>query len=129
MCKVSVIVPVYNVEPYLEECLRSLLGQTLTDIEIICVNDGSTDNSGKILEKYRQNDDRIIIAWQKNSGLSAARNRGLDIAKGKYIYFCDSDDYLQTNALEYSYKLAEERGLEVLRFGTCEFYHDKKKAR
>lgn len=82
MIKVSIIVPVYNVEKYLEKCLDSLINQTLKDIEIICVNDGSTDTSQKILEKYSKKDNRITIINQDNAGSSVARNSGIDIAKG-----------------------------------------------
>lgn len=100
MPKVSVIIPVYNVEKYLEQCLDSVINQTLKDIEIICVNDGSTDNSKNILEKYAQKDSRIKILTQENKGQGAARNRGIKEATGKYLYFVDSDDWLVNNALE-----------------------------
>ena len=82
MIKVSIIIPVYNVEQYLEECLNSLISQTLKDIEIICVNDGSTDSSGKILEDFAKKDSRIKIINQKNSGVAIARNSGIDAANG-----------------------------------------------
>ena len=87
MPKISVIIPVYNVEKYLGECLDSVLRQTLKDIEIICVDDGSTDDSPKILSEYAAKDSRIRIITQPNGGLSAARNAGMDAATGKYIYF------------------------------------------
>ena len=96
----SVIIPVYNVEPYLEQCLDSVINQTYKNLEIICINDGSTDNSLKILEKYQKKDNRIKLINQKNKGLSEARNAGLDVAKGEYIAFVDSDDYLELNAYE-----------------------------
>ena len=86
MCKVTIVVPLYNVEKYLAECLDSLIHQTLREIEIICVNDGSTDNSPNILEDYRKKDDRIKIINQKNRGLSVARNVGCDNGKGDYVY-------------------------------------------
>ena len=89
---VSVIIPVYNVEPYLRECLESVIHQTLREIEIICVNDGSTDNSLRVLEEYQGRDDRISVISQDNQGLSAARNCGMRYAGGEYIYFLDSDD-------------------------------------
>ena len=82
---VSVLIPVYNVEKYLSRCLESILKQTLTQIEIICVNDGSTDGSLEILEKYQKEDSRIIIINKENGGLPSARNAGLDRAKGKYV--------------------------------------------
>ena len=89
MVKVSVIVPVYNVEKYLEECLESIIDQSLRDIEIVCVNDGSTDGSLSILEEYAKLDDRIKIISQENQGLAAARNTGLDNISGDYVYFID----------------------------------------
>lgn len=92
---ISIIVPVYNVSKYLEKCLTSLINQKYQQIEIILVNDGSTDNSLEICEKYKSQDSRIILVNQKNKGLSAARNRGLDIAKGQYIGFVDSDDWIE----------------------------------
>ena len=91
---ISVIVPVYNVENYLGKCLDSLINQTYKDIEIICINDGSTDNSLNILREYEQMDSRIIIIDQKNGGLSNARNIGLKEAAGEYIMFVDSDDWI-----------------------------------
>ena len=91
---VSILVPVYNVEDYLERCLDSLLQQSLTQIEIVCVNDGSTDKSAEILEEYAKKDNRIVVVHKKNGGLPSARNAGLDVAKGKYVGFVDSDDYV-----------------------------------
>ena len=85
MKKLSVIIPVYNVAEYLEECLNSVCNQTLTDMEIICVNDGSTDNSGEILRKFVKKDKRIQLIEQENAGLSAARNTGMKYATGEYI--------------------------------------------
>lgn len=125
MCKVSIIVPVYNVEAYLEECMNSLVHQTLREIEIICINDGSTDESVKILEQYKEKDKRIRIIHQPNKGLSAARNKGLEYAKGEYVYFCDSDDYLRCDAMEICYHNARKRNIDVLRFGVCVFVHEK----
>lgn len=97
MPKISVIIPVYNVEKYLAECLTSVVNQTFKDIEIICVNDGSTDNSPKILKEFAQKDSRIRIINQENQGLSAARNTGLDVATGEYVSFIDSDDFVRTD--------------------------------
>ena len=101
----SVIIPVYNVEPYLEQCLDSVINQTYKNLEIICINDGSSDNSLKILEKYQKKDSRIKLINQKNKGLSEARNAGLDVAKGEYIAFVDSDDYLELNAYKEAMKV------------------------
>lgn len=106
MVKVSVVVPVYNVEDYLEKCLDSLINQTLKDIEIICVNDGSTDNSKEILEKYAKNDLRIRVITQDNAGLSVARNTGIKEALGEYIAFLDSDDYVDYDFYEKLYEAA-----------------------
>ena len=97
---VSVIVPVYNVESYLERCLNSIIGQTFNNIEIICVDDGSTDRSGEILDRLMQTDSRIIVIHKKNGGLSSARNTALSFVKGKYVCFVDSDDWLENNAIE-----------------------------
>lgn len=100
MPKLSVIVPVYNVEKYLKECINSIINQTLKDIEIICVNDGSTDNSLKILEELSQLDNRIKIINKENGGLASARNAGMKVASGEYYTFIDSDDFIDTNAYE-----------------------------
>lgn len=100
MYDVSVVIPVYNVEKYLKECLDSVCNQTLANIEIICVNDGSTDGSLDILNDYAKKDDRIKIISQSNRGLGASRNRGLKEASGKYVYFLDSDDYIDLTCLE-----------------------------
>lgn len=104
--KVSVIIPVYNVEKYLSECLDSLLTQTLEEIEIICVDDGSTDSSPKILDAYAEKDSRIIVIHQKNSGAGAARNRGISYARGEYIGFVDSDDIAFHTMYEELYRKA-----------------------
>lgn len=98
--KFSIIIPVYNVEPYLRECLDSVLNQTFTDWEAICVNDGSTDGSAIILNEYATRDSRMKVITQPNGGLSAARNAGIDAAEGKYVLFLDSDDWLEENAIE-----------------------------
>ncbi len=103
MAKISVIVPVYNVEKYLEECLNSIICQTFSDIEIICVNDGSTDNSRTILEEYKRKDSRIIIIDKENGGLSSARNAGYKIAQGEFISYIDSDDWVESTMLEKLY--------------------------
>jgi len=118
----SVIIPVYNVEPYLEQCLDSVVNQTYKDLEIICINDGSTDNSLKILEKYQKKDSRIKLINQKNKGLSGARNAGLDVAKGEYIAFVDSDDYLELNAYEEAMKvMLTDKNVDLVEFRTNTF--------
>ena len=108
MVKVSVIIPVYNVAPYLGECLDSVIQQSLTDIEIICIDDCSTDDSLQLLQKYAVSDSRIrILCNDKNRDVSATRNRGIREAVGKYIFFMDSDDtFFSNNALESLYDVA-----------------------
>lgn len=98
--KFSIIIPIYNVQKYLPKCLDSLLNQTLTDIEIICINDGSTDNSLQILKNYANKDNRIKIITQQNQGVSVARNTGIDNATGEYVLFVDADDWLELNTCE-----------------------------
>lgn len=96
----SVVIPVYNVESYLRDCLNSVVNQTFTDWEAICVNDGSTDGSAAVLEEYADKDSRLKIITQPNAGLSAARNTGMKTAHGEYVLFLDSDDWLESHALE-----------------------------
>lgn len=100
MIKISIIVPIYNVEKYLKRCIDSIINQSYTNIEIILVNDGSTDNSLNICQLYTQQDSRIIILNKENGGLSSARNMGLDYATGEYIMFVDSDDWIRKDAVE-----------------------------
>jgi len=114
--KVSIIIPVYNVEAYLEKCLDSAVSQTLKDIEIIVVNDESTDNSLDIAQSYAANDPRIIIIDQKNKGLGGARNSGIDTARGEYLFFLDSDDYIALETLETLYHHAREHDLDMVVF-------------
>ena len=108
MPKISVIVPVYNVENYLHECVDSILAQTFTDFELILVNDGSQDNSGAICDDYASKDERITVIHQKNQGQAAARNTALAIAKGKWINFVDSDDLIHPQMLEILYGAVDE---------------------
>lgn len=98
---ISIIIPVYNVEKYLSECIESVITQTYTELEIILIDDESTDNSGKICDEYAVKDDRIKVIHQRNSGAAGARNAGLRIATGEYLAFVDSDDYLEKDAYEY----------------------------
>ena len=95
--KVSIVVPIYNVEKYLKECVDSILNQTLEDIEVILVDDGSPDNCGKIVDEYARKDSRIIPVHQKNSGYSAAVNKGIDLATGEYIGIIESDNWIETD--------------------------------
>ena len=110
---ISVIVPVYNVEKYLSQCIDSILQQTFREFELILVDDGSTDNSGNICEEYLSKDARIQVIHQKNQGLSAARNHGLDVAKGEYITFVDSDDALSSYYLESLFRGIKDTGASI----------------
>ena len=114
--KVSIIIPVYNVQSYLRDCLDSVIHQTIRDIEIICVNDGSIDESLSILEEYFEIDDRITIISKENSGPSASRNVGLQYANGEYVLFLDSDDQLKETAAEKLYHYAADKNLDILFF-------------
>ena len=114
MYNVSVIVPVYNVEEYLDECVQSLLNQTLRNVEIILVDDGSTDSSGSICDHYADTFDNVITIHQKNSGQSTARNNGILRASGKYVMFVDSDDYIVLDACKTFYEIAEKNNLDVI---------------
>ena len=119
MPKVSVIVPIYNVEQYLQRCIESLVNQTLQDIEIILVNDGSTDNSGMLAKEYcKKYKEKIIYLEKKNGGLSDARNYGMPYATGEYIAFLDSDDYIEKNAYEEMYNKAQEENADYVE---CDF--------
>lgn len=122
--KVSVIIPVYNVEQYLAQCIDSVKNNSLKDIEIICVDDGSEDGSLDILKSFAQDDSRIKIISQKNGGLSSARNTGFKSAQGEYVLFLDSDDYLEPKALEYLYSEAVADDLDQLFFNASTFYDD-----
>lgn len=119
--KISVIVPVYNVEAYLPKCLDSLLVQTLKEIEIICVNDGSTDRSAYILDSYKRQYEQVRVFEQHNQGLSAARNTGLQAARGEYVHFCDSDDWLRPETLADAYEKAIKDAMDVVFFGGQSF--------
>lgn len=112
--KISVIIPVYNVENYLHRCIDSIIHQTHKNLEIILVNDGSTDNSGNICDEYAAKDDRIIVIHKKNEGSSCARNAGLEVAKGNYISFVDSDDFINVTMLEKILKNIIEYNLDVI---------------
>ena len=113
MVKISIVIPVYNAEKYLRQCLDSLIGQTLKNIEIICVNDGSKDNSLEILREYKNKDSRIVIIDQINQGVSVARNNALKIAKGEYIGFVDSDDWVDADFFEKLYYSAIKNDCDI----------------
>lgn len=125
----SIIVPVYNVEKYLDQCLESILRQTFKDFECIIIDDGSPDNSNIIIDKYVKLDQRFKVIHQKNMGISAARNAGLDIAKGDYIVFVDSDDYIADDYLEkFALKIADTDADMVI-CGLIEVYKDYEKSK
>ena len=118
---VSVIIPVYNVESYLKECIESVICQTFSNLQIVLVDDGSTDNSGAICDEYALKDTRISVIHKENQGLGAARNTGMQIATGKYIIFLDSDDYWDVNTIEQLVNVAEKDKLEVVVFSAEPF--------
>lgn len=126
---VSIIVPVYNAEKFLELCITSIINQSYNDIELILIDDGSTDNSGKICDEYALKDERITVFHCRNNGVSAARNIGLDNAKGKYIIFIDSDDYVEKNYIEELVKAIESDKNELAICGIKEIENKKVKIR
>ena len=113
MPEFSVIIPVYNVEKYLGKCIDSILAQTFRDYELILIDDGSLDKSGEICEQYAMKDSRIVVVHQKNGGVSAARNTGIDKAQGRYITFIDSDDSVENNYLSSMYTISEDIDLVI----------------
>lgn len=121
MPKLSILVPIYNVEKYLDECLSSLAKQTLKDIEIICINDGSTDGSPKIIQEYAQKYPNFAVINKKNSGYGDSMNRGLEKATGEYIGIIESDDFIELNALEELYSLAKKTSADIVKANY--FYH------
>lgn len=120
--KVSILVPIYNVEEFLPECLDSLVNQTLKEIEIICINDGSKDDSLKIIKKYAARDDRIVIIDKKNSGYGDSMNRGLEKATGEYVGIVESDDFIDIDAFEKLYAIAKKYDVEVVKSNFYEYF-------
>jgi glycosyltransferase involved in cell wall biosynthesis len=114
--KISVVIPIYNSEKYIEQCLDSIINQTLEDIEIICVNDGSTDNSSNILNKYMKDDSRVIVINSDHKGAGSARNVGLNCSHGKYISFIDSDDWIDEETYENLYLTIESKNADIIMF-------------
>lgn len=114
MDKISVIVPIYNVEPYLRQCLDSIVDQTYQNLEIILVDDGSPDNCGAICDEYASRDDRITVIHKENEGVGAARNDGIEASTGEWIMFVDSDDWLEDRAVEVLYQKAVETGCDIV---------------
>ena len=125
--KLSLIIPIYNVEKYIERCLKSCLNQDLpySDYEIIAVDDGSPDNSKEIVQQYQAKYPNLTLIVQENKGLSGARNTGLRIAKGEYIWFIDSDDFIEPNCISYFYQKAHSQSLDILPF-SISFLHENK---
>ena len=127
MSLVSVIIPVYNGEKYIEKCLKSLIDQSLKDIQIICVNDGSTDNTLSILNQFASKDNRIKVISTDNRGQGSARNTALKEANGEYISFIDADDWINENALELLYNKAKSDDLDMLIYQMVNYIEDSKK--
>src|SRR5690554_2682260 len=117
MSKVSIIIPVYNKAPYLDSCISSVINQTYKNLEIIIIDDGSTDNSLEICENYRKKDERIQLISQENQGVSVARNKGIQKASGEWIYFLDADDYLELDAFEILVKKSHYLDVDLIHFG------------
>ena len=126
MEKVSVIVPIYNVEKYLEKCINSIISQTYSNIEIILVNDGSTDSSELICKKYENTDKRIRYYKKENGGLSSARNYGIDRAKGDYLVFVDSDDYISKEMINILLNVAISNNADIVECDFLEFFENSK---
>ena len=124
---VSIIVPIYNVEKYLRRCVDSIINQTYKNIEIILIDDGSPDNCNIICDEYTKIDKRIKVVHKKNGGLASARNAGLDIAKGEYICFVDSDDWIEKNMIESLYKEIKRSNMDIVRGNTYERNNHPKK--
>ncbi len=122
--KISVIIPTYNVAPYLRQCMDSVVNQSLRDIEILCVNDGSTDESLSILQEYAKSDERVVLIDKPNSGYGDSMNRGLDIARGEYIAIVEPDDFIALNMYEDLYSKAHELNLDIIKSDFIRFVND-----
>lgn len=122
--KVSVIVPAYNIQDYIGKCVDSILNQSYKDLEVILVDDGSTDNTLSILKNYQDKDDRVKLVHQENKGLSGARNSGLDISIGEFVYFVDGDDRIHPLCIEKLLTIAEEYGCDIVQCGVLSFLED-----
>lgn len=122
MVKISLIMPVYNSEKYVGDTIENILNQTFSDFELILVDDGSKDSSGTICDEYASKDNRIKVIHKENGGICDARNKGLEIAQGKYIMFSDNDDLMELNTLEENYKLAIENDADIVKFGRKALY-------
>lgn len=126
MPKVSILVPIYNVEKYLRECLESLIAQTLEDIEIICINDGSTDSSPEIIKEFQAKDKRIKVINKENSGYGASMNKGVEAATGEYIGIVESDDFADKTMFENLYNQAKANDLDILKSDFIQYWGDTK---
>lgn len=122
--KISIIVPVYKVEPYINKCIDSILNQTFTDFELILVDDGSPDNCGNICDEYALKDKRVVVIHQENGGLSSARNKGIDVSKGEYIGFVDGDDIISENMYEVLYNICIVNCADISSCSYKKFEHD-----
>lgn len=127
MAKVSVIIPIYNVEKYVGKCIESVINQTFTDIEIICVDDGSTDESGNIADRYSKNDSRIKVIHKENSGYGSTVNLGISTASGEYIGIVESDDFVESQMYEKLYEVIEENALDYVKAGYYEYSDTNRK--
>ena len=122
---ISVIIPVYNVEKYISQCLNSVCGQTYVDLEIILVDDGSTDASGDICDEYARNDKRIHVIHQKNAGAAAAKNTGLEVASGRYLSFVDGDDFLEPDAYSHMIQILQEHSANIVQCSYRDVFKDR----
>ena len=125
MPAISVIIPMYNVEKYLRRCLDSVVNQTFTDFQAICVDDGSPDNSGKIAEEYASRDSRFVVVHKENGGLSDARNVGMEYATGEYIMYLDSDDFIHPQTMEIAHRMARRDGSDIVSFAYDRVYRPR----
>lgn len=125
MPKISIIIPMYNVEKYLRRCLDSVTNQTFPDFQAICVDDGSPDNSGAIAEEYAAKDKRFVVVHKENGGLSDARNAGLPYATGEYIMYLDSDDFIHPQTMEIAYTMAQRDGSDIVSFAYDRIYRPR----
>lgn len=126
---ISIIVPIYNVEQYLERCIDSILNQSYQNLEIILVNDGSEDHCPQMCDRYQEKDKRIVVIHKINGGVSDARNYGIDMAKGKYIMFVDGDDYIEATMVEKLYEVQRETNADIVQCGYNVIYNNGKKSR